>query len=173
MQKKLNVLEYISGKPLLSLITGGAIFVIGILFSDIPTMIASQGWPTTDGTILTNRLVGQQFEEYDGDLYLNIDAYIRYQYSVNGILYYSMSVNSINSPFSDYPSEIASRYPVGKNVIAYYNPKDPSEAVLEQGFVDIYRAFDIYSFLFFGAGIYFIFLGILRIKKQATEKDHP
>jgi hypothetical protein len=164
MQKKLNILEYVRGKPLLSLIMGGVIFIMGILISDIPTMIVSRRWPTTEGTIISNRLVGQKFKEYDGDFYTHIDVYIRYEYSVNKIPYSSMSVNAIDSPF--YPSHIADRYPVGKDVIVYYNPKDPFDAVLEPGFDNIFKAFDVFSFLLFGAGIYFIFLGISGIKNN-------
>jgi hypothetical protein len=164
MQQKLSLFEFIRSKPLLSLIIGGVMFVIGILFSDIPRMIVSQGWPTTDGTIISNRLMGHKFKQYVGEDYSHFDVYIRYQYSVNGISHSSLSVNSIDSPF--YPASIASRYPVGKDVIVYYNPKDPSEAVLEPGFVDIFKAFDVFSELFFGAGIYFIFIGISRIKKN-------
>jgi len=163
MHKKLNVFEYIRDKPLLSLITGAVIFVIGILFSDIPTMIVSQGWPSTDGTIISNRIVGQKIKQYDGTYYTNFDVYIRYQYSVNGVSYTSRSVNSIDSP--SYPYSYASRYPFGKDVTVYYNPKDPSKAVLEPGFVDIFKTFDVFSYLIFGAGLYFIFLGISRIKK--------
>ena len=107
MQKKLNVFEFIRGKPILSLITGAGILVVGILFSDIPTMIHSQRWPATDGTIISRRFVGQKFEEYDGDYYTNIDAYIRYEYSVNGTSYSSSSINSIDSPI--YPYSIAIR----------------------------------------------------------------
>ena len=169
MQKKRNVFEFIRGKPLFSLIISGVIFFIGILFSDIPTMIVSQGWPTTDGIIISNRLVGQKFKEYDGDFYTNIDVYIRYKYTVNGISYSSLSINSIDTPF--YPSSFASRYPVGKDVIVYYNPKVPSKAVLEPGFVGIFKAFNIFSYLIFGAGIYFIFRGISRIKKN-SDRNH-
>jgi hypothetical protein len=168
MKKKPNVFDIIRSKPLLSLAIGGLIFFIGILISDAPTMIVSQGWPTTDGTIITNRIVGQKIKEYDGDYYSHFDVYIRYQYSVNDISYSSTSVNSIDSSF--YPVDIASRYPVGKDVIVYYNPKNPSDAVLEPGFVDIFKAFDIFSYIIFGAGVYFIFLGILRIKKISDIK---
>jgi hypothetical protein len=164
MQKKPNVFEFVRRKPLLSLLIGGVIFGIGILFSDIPRMIVSPGWPTTDGTIISNRIMGQKIKQYNGTFYTNFDVYIRYQYSVNGNSYSSMSVNAIDSPF--YPASIAGRYPVGKAVVVYYNPKDPWDAVLEPGFFDIFKAFDIFSYIIFGVGIYFILLGILRIKEK-------
>ena len=164
MQKKPDVFEFMRSRPLLSLMIGGVIFAAGIYFSDIPRMIASPGWPTTEGTIASNRLMGVRFEEYDGDFYTQYDAYIRYQYSVNGITYDSLSINSIET--HGYPSSFASRYPVGKDVVVYYNPKDPSEAVLEPGFADIFKAFDVFSYFFFGGGIYFIYVGISRIKNM-------
>lgn len=133
-------------------------------------MIASQGWPSTDGTILYQRLVGQKFKEYDGDFYTNTEVYIRYQYSVDGVPYTSLSINSIDTPFNRYPSSYSSRYPVGKDVIVYYNPKNPSEAVLEPGFVSVFKAFDVFSYLIFGAGLYFFFLGISRIKEIRDRK---
>ena len=144
-------------------------FVLGILFSDIPTMIVSPGWPTTDGTIISRRIVGQRFKQYDDTFYTNFDVYIRYQYSVSGISYSSLSVNAIDTPF--YPSSIANRYPAGKDVIVYYNPNDPSEAVLEPGFVSIFKAFDVFSYLFFGVGLFFIFLGISRIKNYSERNQ--
>jgi len=128
-------------------------------------MSVSRGWPTSDGTIIYHKFVGQKFKEYNGEFYTRTDVYIRYQYSVNGISYTSLSIDSIDSPFYLYPSSYASQYPVGKDVIVYYNPNNPSDAVLEPGFVRLFKAFDVYSYLIFGAGIYYIFLGIARIKE--------
>ena len=160
MQKEPNVFPNLRGNPFLRLVVGGAIFVLGIFFSDIPTMIMSKEWPATEGNIVTCRLVGTSVREWTGDLYTETNVFIRYEYVVNGISYSSSAVNSINSPFFLYPPSYASRYPVGEHVRVYYNPKDPSEAVLEPGFVDILKAFDIISILFLCVGIYFIFHGI-------------
>ena len=170
MQKKLNVFENVRNVPLFRLITGGLIIVIGILFSDIPKMILSPGWPTTEGTILYHRFVGQQFKEYDGDLYTHIDVHIRYQYAVNGKTYSSLKLNSIDTPFHLFPSSYAGRYPVGTEVIVFYNPKNPSDAVLEPGFADVYKAFDVFFVLMMGVGIYFIYLGI---SKKLAQKLTP
>jgi hypothetical protein len=65
-----------------------------------------------------------------------------------------------------YPRSYASKYPVGKDVTVYYNPKDPSEAVLEPGFVDTFKAFDVFSYIFFGVGIYYIYRGISSIQRK-------
>jgi hypothetical protein len=154
MPKKSSAFEFVRRKPLLSLVIGGMIFAIGILISDVPTMVVSPGWPTTHGTIISNRIVGQKFKQYNDTYYTDFNVYIRYQYAVNGISYSSQSVNAIDSPF--YPARIAHRYPVGKDVIVYYNPKHPSAAVLEPGFVEICKAFDVFSYLCFGVGVYFI-----------------
>jgi len=171
MQKKTDIFEYIKRKPSLGLIIGSVIFVIGILISDIPKMFMSQGWPTTMGTILYHTRTGQRFKEYDGDIYTNIEVYIRYQYAVDGITYTSLSIDSIDKPFKLYPTSYADRYPVGKDVIVYYNPKHPSEALLEPGFVNIVKAFDIYSYITFGLGIYFIHLGVSRMKENRFRKN--
>lgn len=173
MQKKLADFELIRWEPALHLLAGVVMIVIAILFSDIPRMILSQGWPTTDGTILYHKFVGVKFKEYDGSFYTKIDVYIRYEYSVDGITYSSLSIDSLDAPCSPtssldapcYPSSYASRFPVGGNVIVYYNPKNPADAVLEPGLVNIFKAFGGFSFLFLLAGVFFIFLGILQRKK--------
>jgi hypothetical protein len=144
------------------------LFLTGILISDIPKMIASQGWPTTQETIISNRIVGQKFKQYNGTFYTNYEVYIRYQYSVNGAVYYSSSVNSLDTLFN--PHSFASRYPLGKDVAVYYNPKNPWDAVLEPGFVSISGAFDVFSYLLFGAGIYFAFLGISKLREKGTQR---
>ncbi len=161
--KNIGVFDYLRSKPLLSLFVAGLIIAFGILISDLPKMVFSQGWPTTNGKILYHKFVGQKFKQYGAEDYINIDVYIRYEYEVNGISYTSLSINSINTPF--YPYDYASRYPVGEDVIVYYNPNHPADAMLEPGFIEVWRAFDTDSHLIFLAGIYFIFLAISRLKE--------
>jgi len=163
MQGKRNFFEKIHDKPFSSLFVGGAVFVLGILLSDIPTGIASQGWPTTEGNIISSRLEEHMFKEYEGDYYKDTVAYIRYQYSVNGISYSSSAVNSTNAPF--YPARIGSRYPVGKDVTVHYNPRNPSKAVLETGIVLNEEAFDVISGYITGAGVFIMVLGLSGLPK--------
>lgn len=173
MDKKQDILSFISGKPLLSLFIGGFLFLLGILISDLPTMFTSPGWPTTEGEIITRTLGGVKFEEYDGDFYTKIEAFIRYQYIVNEVTYTSTSIDATDALY--HPYDVAVRYPEGKMVTVYYNPRNPYLSVLEPGFVSFFQIFDIYSYVLFALAIYFIHLGISRRKinkiRQSIEES--
>lgn len=151
MKEGLVLKEILKNRTLHITVIGIALLILGILFSSIPTMIASQNWLTTEGRITFRRLLGFKFEEYDGDYYINIDGYIRYEYSVDGQLYSSTRVNSISSPI--YPSETARQYPEGKEVLVYYNPRNPAKAVLEPGWVFSTKAIGFFPSLMMIAGI--------------------
>jgi hypothetical protein len=161
MQEIQSIFEKIRDKPFSSLLVGGALLVLGILFSDIPRGIASQGWPTIEGNIILSKVEDKMFKEYEGDYYMDTVAYIRYQYSVNGIPYSSSAVDSTNTPFYSVPT--GRRYPVGKDVVVHYNPTNPSEAVLEPGLVLNTRAFEGISFCITGPGIFIVALSLLGL----------
>ena len=168
----MDLLKFISDRPLLSLLIGGLMLITGFLITDIPRMIVSPGWPTTGGTIILRRLSGVKFEEYDGDFYEKIDAYIRYQYTVGDVKYTSNAIDATKRLY--YPYDVAARYPEGKEVVVYYNPIKPSEAVIEPGFVHVFQGIDIYSYLLLGVGLYFIHVGIsqhklIKIRKSIEE----
>ena len=168
MLKNRYTLVLIYWKPAIILIFGVLVIMIGLLLSDLPKMLESLGWPTTGGTILSHKLSRVKFKEFNGDFYTITVVYIRYGYAVNGIsressALNSLSINSIVIP--SYPPSYANRYPVGKNVLVYYNPKNPAEAVLEPGLVDISKAFGGYSSLFLVVGVFFVIIGIWDIRK--------
>ena len=145
MKINLNLYEYFRSRPIWCLIAGVLVILSGFLLSDLPTMIQSQSWPSTTGTVISRRYVGQQFEEYDGDLYRKVDGYIHYQYAVNDESYTSTAVNSIDTLY--YPSSTIDQYPKGKEVEVYFNPQRPSQAVLEPGMVIDPKAFGFISSL--------------------------
>jgi len=165
----MDLLKFISDRPRLSLLIGGLMIITGFFITDIPKMIISPEWPTTDGKIISRRLSGVKFEEYDGDYYEKIEAYIRYKYCVDDIPYTSNVIN-VTDPLY-YPYDIAARYPEGKGVTVYYNPKIPSEAVLEPGFVDFFQGIDRYTYILFVTGKYFIHLGISQHKLNKIRKS--
>jgi hypothetical protein len=164
MRKKWDTFKFIRWKPALNLIAGGVFLVVAVLLTDIPRMIASPGWPTTTGTILYHKFVRVKFKEYDGGFYTDTEVYIRYEYTVAGIAYTSLSIDAIDT--LSHPPSYANRFPVGEAVTVYYNPKNPSDAVLEPGFVFISQAFGGLSFYFLVVGVCFIIFGILQSKKM-------
>ena len=163
-QRKPDLFDFIIERPRLSIITGLLLILMGLLISDLLKMAATLGWPATSGTITSLQTQKKRFREYDGDFYEEIQVHLRYEYTVNGITYTSGAVNAINLPF--YPPEIAEKYPEKEDVTVYYSPKDPAKAVLERGFVNVFKAFDVFSFIFFAAAIYFIRAGSLERKKR-------
>lgn len=154
MPLKLNFKKLTSSKPVYALAVGFSLVILGILFSNIPTMIASLNWPSTGGKVTSRTLLGQKFKEYDGDYYYHIDGYIRYEYSVDNKTYSSTAVNSLRS--ACYPHETALRYPEGKDVVVYYNPRNPAKSVLEPGWVLSPEALGFFPSLIMIAGLYLI-----------------
>lgn len=161
-------MEFVRRRPVASLTLGAAMLVIGIMISDLPRMMVSPEWPTTDGLVVSRRLMAHRIKEYDGDFYTEINTFVRYEYAVDGVHYTSMSINAIDTNY--YPYSIGKQYTAGKDVVVDYNPNDPSESVLEPGIVGIFKAFDVYCYLIFGAGIYLIFEGISSIKASGDRR---
>jgi hypothetical protein len=164
MERKPDIIEIIVARPRLSVITGILLILAGILVSYLPKMAVSLGWPSASGIITSQQIQEKRIQEYDGDFYEELYIHIRYEYVVDGVTYASGSISAIEVSF--YPPEISERYPVDKDVVVYYNPKDPAEALLEPGFVNIFKAFNVFSWLLFAAGIYFIRSGKKEKRKQ-------
>ena len=151
MKEGLVLKEILKNRTLHITVTGIALLVLGFLFSSIPTMIASQNWPSTSGKITSQKLLAQKFKEYDGDYYINRYGYIRYEYWVNGELHSSSAVNSIPSIY--YSHETVLEYPEGKDVLVYYNPRNPARALLEPGWVLSSKAIGFIPSLMIIAGL--------------------
>lgn len=138
----------------LKVLAGLVLVAAGVLYSDVPTMFASRYWPAADGVITSRRLIGHRFEEYDGDFYTYYEGYIQYEYKVNGTTYTARTVNALSIP--SYPQEISLKYPEGKAVTVFYNPRDPSRAVLEPGLVFSGQAFGLLSAVFCWTGVFLL-----------------
>ena len=90
---------------------------------------AAKNWPMTKGTIIKSRVQVSPGE------YTTVNPHIEYRYQVGAVEYTSMQVRPGDKLINKYSStecyDLVEQYPVGAEVDVYYNPKDPSEAVLE------------------------------------------
>ncbi|MFW9778384.1 MAG: DUF3592 domain-containing protein [Candidatus Heimdallarchaeota archaeon] len=93
---------------------------------------SSFSWPTAEGTIKISYI-----DQYRDDGVLMYKPTINYSYFVMDSEYHSnkVSLSLITAAnWRRFATKKIARYPVGKIVKVYYDPTDPSQAVLEPGF---------------------------------------
>ncbi len=107
---------------------------IGVLLwgiQDTRSAFKSAAWPYVSGQVITSDV--SESSDDDGTTY---SANIQYTYTVNDREYTGSRVShgDIGTSDSRDAAKIVARYPAQKTVSIYYDPADPSQAVLETGF---------------------------------------
>ncbi|MBL8094665.1 MAG: DUF3592 domain-containing protein [Anaerolineales bacterium] len=91
----------------------------------------SQAWLTTTGVVMLSRV-----EVHGGGDSTRTVPMVVYQYQVNGQPFQGNVVRAGSQFFtvqgSREPYVIVDRYPVGAQVVVYYNPANPAECALER-----------------------------------------
>lgn len=121
--EKIIVLLSICG----SLVIFDAIFLGIILFTRRKVSKAST-WPSTLGTVTESRI--QMRSNSDGGR--TSYPLVRYAYQIMGRAYECLKVMPGMDVGGSGAHRVVSRYPVGAQVMVYYNPENPSEALLER-----------------------------------------
>jgi hypothetical protein len=123
--------------------------------------IQTNSWPTTFGTVRSSELSSSQGDH--GHMFYSAHVTYTYQIGKTSFTGKKISVAQIASS-SNYAREILGRYPVGKKVLVFYSPGDPSEAVLQTGIGPG-------TWICFGVGVVFLLAGGItaRIFKLAAE----
>jgi hypothetical protein len=113
---------------------------------------ASASWPTANG-VITRSVVTHSTDSDGGDSY---SPEVTFTYTVNDTGYANDTIKfGENSYSSRRKAEgIAGNYPVGKNVIVYYNPEKPNQSVLEPGV-------SAGSYIVLGIGVLFILISLI------------
>jgi hypothetical protein len=98
--------------------------------------LACRSWPTTAGVIVSAEKVkhtGQSTRRQPASV--TYEAKLLYSYTVNGVSYEGTRVSFGDFAGSSGPSQAASarltRYPPGRAVTVYYQPRNPVVSVLE------------------------------------------
>ena len=116
---------------------------------------ASADWPTTEGVILSSRVV----RSYKGGEWAYAPE-VRYAYEVEGHRYEGRAVRlgleGMRFGTRGLAARVVNRYRPGERVTVYYDPQDPATAVLEPG-----ASWE--SSLVYGIGLLFLGVGVLIV----------
>lgn len=104
-----------------------AIF-LGIIFFMRRKMAAVSQWPSTMGTVLMSNLEARHSS--DGG-WTNYPA-VQYSYQAGGQAYQGNRIAPGPEVGGSGAGKVVGRYPAGAQVMVFYNPQNPSDAVLER-----------------------------------------
>lgn len=112
---------------------GGVIVYLGCL--SYMKSRASQSWPTAQGAVVSSEVTAHRSRSRKGRRRTTYGAEVRYEYTANGVKYSSdkISFGEYRTHNSGPAQATVDRYPPGAEVVVYYNPDQPEEAVLEPG----------------------------------------
>jgi hypothetical protein len=131
-----------SVSPITQLFMGVLILALGFaLVKMVLKTRTSKDWANTVGTIIESRIEVQKDSEGQTD-----HPIVAYEYTVNGQLFRSQQIDFGGEGSGGTGAKsLVKKYPSGKSVTVYYNPNNPSEAVLERSAVG--------AMLMFGLGL--------------------
>lgn len=129
----------------------------------------SNGWPSTTG-IITHSAIHKVERRRENQTEATYYPRIQYQYAVFGKGFTADRI-AFGSPYGGEQSKaqaVVDRYPIGGSVAVYYDPDDPSVAVLKAGYSQ-HAYVMMAAGLMFGAGGMF-FLRACRRKRDRRNR---
>ena len=102
------------------------VFILILFFMRRRMAVVSQ-WPSTMGTVSTSYLE----RRYSSDSGSTNYPVVHYSYRVGGQAYQGMKIAPGPDVGGTGAGKVVDRYPVGAQVMVFYNPQNPSDAVLE------------------------------------------
>ena len=121
----------------------------------------SESWPSTEGEIAYSAILYQTGTTATSNGVATYKADVAYRYKVIGANYSSSKVAFIDlASSSGRAQSIVQRYPDKSKVEVYYNPADPSEAILEPGSVGGINFLYLIGGIFATAGVFFLIMSL-------------
>ncbi len=105
-----------------------AIF-LGIIFATRRKMNAVQGWSSTMGTVNASYLERRRSSNNGGSTNYPV---VQYSYQIGGQMYQSQKIAPGMEVGGTGAGKVVERYPAGAQVMVFYDPQNPSDAVLER-----------------------------------------
>lgn len=147
-------------KFIMFVILGIAILIVGSILWKEAGKVKSR--PTVTGKVVTSTVdyAHDSQSQQETTMY---SAKVKYQYSINGITYFSekISMGKFSTSSRNQAQKIADKYPPGKEVVVYYNPDNPDEAVLEPDET-------IYVLIVFILGALVLLAGVRGVMRQSS-----
>ena len=112
----------------LFLVVFNAVF-LGILFFMRRRMATVKTWPSTMGTVVASYLERRRSSSNNGSTNYPV---VQYSYQVNGQMYQGTKLAPGPEVGGTGAGKVVARYPAGAQVMVFYDPQKPSEAVLER-----------------------------------------
>jgi hypothetical protein len=101
---------------------------LGIIFFTRRKVARAAAWPSTMGTVTQSRIQMRSSSEGGSTAY----PLVEYAYQVMGQAYQNTKVMPGPDIGGSGARKVVDRYPAGAQVMVYYNPQKPSEALLER-----------------------------------------
>lgn len=140
----------------------GAVVILGVglVFLTVALVLlwkcwATESWTETTGEITVSRVAEESKHDAEHGTRTFYRARIAYSYEANGTSYEAMKVRryDLQSTSRERVKVIQERYPVGVQVVVFYNPENPRQAVLEPGASWFQYVFLAFGFVFTAAGL--------------------
>ncbi len=121
--------------PIAAAAVGVGLAMVGTIVPALWRGISSRRWACTQGQIRGTAAPEGEPVHVPPDRILAwaTTPVLRYEYSVNGRRYVATQVNATGFASNRAARRAAARYPEGQAVAVWYEPRDPSRAVLEPG----------------------------------------
>ena len=104
------------------------IIFVGIIFTTQRKMNAVKTWPTAIGNVTASYLQRRRTGSNNGSVNYPV---VQYSYQVGGQLYQGSKIAPGLAVGGTGAGKVVERYPAGVQVLVFYNPQNPSDAVLE------------------------------------------
>ncbi len=104
------------------------IVFLGIIFFMRRRMAAVSQWPSTMGSVSASYLERRSSSESG---YTNYPI-VQYSYQIGGQAYQGLKIAPGPEVGGTGAGKVVARYPAGAQVMVFYNPQNPSDAVLER-----------------------------------------
>ena len=135
----------------MSLCYVGLVLILGSLHF-LPEILHSKTWSKTQGKIVTSEVAKREIDTYTPFRY----AKVIYNYTVNGTEFNSdrltFGVQEIRDSGEHWIKQTLDKYPLGKVVDVYYNPRNPSKSVLDKRMNIRVFGFTLLGILFYVIG---------------------